>query len=47
MWETNSCKCQPKDVEKDGSLSMLGLKTLSDFHKEYLENNPPIELENI
>ena len=45
MCEQDSCQCVCKDVEKDGTLHLLGLKTMSDFGKEAKENQTPNQTE--
>jgi hypothetical protein len=45
MCELDSCQCACKDVEKDGTLHLLGLKTMSDFVKEAKENQTPNQTE--
>jgi hypothetical protein len=45
MCELESCQCACKETSRDGTLHLLGLKTMSDFVKEEKENQTPNQTE--
>ena len=45
MCEQESCQCACKETPRDGTLHLLGLKTISDFNKEQKENQTPTQTE--
>jgi hypothetical protein len=45
MCEVESCQCACKETPRDGTLHLLGLKTMSDFVKEEKENQTPNQTE--